>query len=99
MVLTQEIAGARQFPPETPNLSALAALALRLPVKVTRRLHATHRFIGGGREVGVADAGSGSHLAGVRILNDVDGAECREAEITQVSIRGVDELVSFRAGG
>src|SRR5580704_13651321 len=55
--------------------------------------------IGGGLEIGILDAGSDGDLSGIGIVDEVDAAPGRDAEIAQIARAGVDELVRLGSCG
>src|SRR6516165_6972507 len=67
-------------------------------VVIVGRRDAAEADIGCSLEVGVLHARGDGDLLGIRILDDVDPAHGRNAEIAQIVNAGIDELVRLRAG-
>src|SRR5262245_56726442 len=67
-------------------------------VVIAGRRDAAEADIGCGLEVGVLHARGDGDLLGIGIVDDVDPAHGRNAEIAQVVGAGIDELMRLRAG-
>src|SRR5262252_9508324 len=105
-LLTERSSPLRIFFPSTSTwrfftsnrcMSRLVMLAA-LTVPIIGGSDAAHAAIRGGGEIGILDAGSNRHLSRIRIINDVNLAQRRQAEVAQILRTGVDDLVWLRTG-